>query len=89
MEEMVAGSNFGGVVSRQQKPSRLNTPSHWGYQSECGNRCLHEKHWFCFDYSDLAGTQIGGLLFGREKWVRSLSSSENTCSRVVSRNLNL
>jgi hypothetical protein len=44
---------------------------------------------FRFDYSDLAGTQIGGLFFGGKKWVRSLSSCENTWSRVVSRNLNL
>jgi hypothetical protein len=44
---------------------------------------------FRFDYSDLAGTQIGGLFFGGKKWVRSLSSGENTWSRVVSRNLNL
>jgi hypothetical protein len=29
------------------------------------------------------------LFFGRKKWVRSLSSCENTWSRVVSRNLNL
>ena len=44
---------------------------------------------FRFGYSDLAGTQIGGLFFGGRKWVRSLSSAENTCNRVVSRNLNL
>ena len=44
---------------------------------------------FRFDYSELAGTQIGGLFFAGKKWVRSLSSCENTWSRVVSRNLNL
>jgi hypothetical protein len=44
---------------------------------------------FRFGYSDLAGTQIGGFFFGGKKWVRSLSSCENTWSRVVSRNLNL
>jgi hypothetical protein len=44
---------------------------------------------FRFDYSDVAGTKIGGLFFGGKKWVRSLSSCENTWSRVVSRNLNL
>ena len=44
---------------------------------------------FRFDYSDLAGTKIGGLFFGGKKWVRSLSSCEKTWSRVVSRNLNL
>jgi hypothetical protein len=44
---------------------------------------------FSFDYFDLAGTQIGGLFFSGKKWVRSLSSCENTWSRVVSRNLNL
>jgi hypothetical protein len=44
---------------------------------------------FRFDYSDLAGTKIGGLFFGGKKCVRSLSSCENTWSRVVSRNLNL
>ena len=40
-------------------------------------------------YPDLAETQIGSLFFGGKKWVRSLSSIENMCSRVVSHNLNL
>jgi hypothetical protein len=30
-----------------------------------------------------------GTFFSRKKWVRSLSSDENTCRRVASLNLNL
>jgi|HubBroStandDraft_6_1064221.scaffolds.fasta_scaffold13069_12 hypothetical protein len=36
-----------------------------------------------------AATKIGSLLFDGKKWVRSLSSIANMCSRVVSHNLNL
>jgi hypothetical protein len=44
---------------------------------------------FRLDYSAVAGAQIGGFLFSGKKWVRSLSSCENTWSRAVSHNLNL
>jgi hypothetical protein len=42
-----------------------------------------------FDYCDLAGTKIDGFFLGGKKWVRSVSSCENTWSRAVSTNLNL
>jgi hypothetical protein len=68
----------------------LPAASYFAYQSECGDHCSkREALGFRFDYSDLAGTKIGGLFFGGKKWVRSLSSCENMWSRVVSRNLNL
>ena len=40
-------------------------------------------------YPAVAATKIGSLLFDGKKWVRSLSSIANMCSRVVSHNLNL
>jgi hypothetical protein len=29
-------------------PVALPSASHYAYQSECGDHCLHERHWFSF-----------------------------------------